>query len=475
MGRTIRPSGHLAGTVVVPGDKSISHRAIIFNGLGEGLATIRNFLPGADCLSTVKCLRAMGVPIEIVGLPSASFSDSREGERSPSLSISQKGAGVGEGFSDLAGQDGPVTVKVTGRGLSGLSEPLDILDAGNSGTTMRLLSGVLAGQPFFSVLTGDSSLRSRPMGRVVEPLRRMGARIDGRKNGTLAPLNVRGGNLQSVHHQMPVASAQLKSAILLAGLFADGQTTALEPARSRDHTERLLLAMGAEVSSHLDPATGANSVSITRPRSLHVVDVDVPGDISSAAFWLVAGAIHPDAEICIPNVGVNPTRTGVLDVLEMMGARVRWERQRTEGGEPVADLRVSTGNLAGIEIKGELIPRLIDEIPVIAVAAALAKGKTIIGDAGELRVKESDRIETILAGLSRLGARVEALPDGMIIYGGARLRGAEVDSYGDHRLAMAFAVAGLAADGETRIQGSEAVDVSYPGFWKDIETLTSQG
>lgn len=454
MGRVVRPSPHLTGRLVVPGDKSISHRAVIFNSLGDGGATVTNFLPGADCLSTVGCMRALGVPIEIIG----------HGDGSSYSGETPLSAPPGEQ---------PIAVRVTGRGLRGLTEPLDILDAGNSGTTMRLLSGVLAGQPFLSVLTGDSSLRSRPMGRVVEPLRRMGARIDGRKNGTLAPLAIRGGKLEPIRYDMPVASAQLKSSILLAGLFAGGRTVAVEPSPSRDHTERLLSAMGAEVTSSLHPESGANSVAILPPASLRAVDVDVPGDISSAAFWLVAGAIHRDAEIVIANVGTNPTRTGVLDALDMMGAKVRRVNERIQGGEPVADLMVSSSDLTGAEITGDLIPRLIDEIPVIAVAAAVAKGRTVIRDAGELRVKESDRIKTVLAGLSALGARVEELPDGMIIYGGAKLRGALVDSYGDHRLAMALAIAGLVADDLTSIEGAEAVDVSYPGFWQELDGLTS--
>ncbi|MDO8670403.1 MAG: 3-phosphoshikimate 1-carboxyvinyltransferase [Dehalococcoidia bacterium] len=453
MGRTVWPSARLAGRVVVQGDKSISHRAIIFNGLAEGVATVTNFLPGADCLSTVGCMRALGVPVEISRVVGDGDSSHKQQ------------AGYGE--------DDSYTLRVTGRGLNGLSEPLDILDAGNSGTSMRLLSGVLAGQSFLSVLTGDSSLRARPMGRVVDPLRRMGARIDGRKNGTLAPLVIRGGNLQPIQYEMPVASAQLKSAILLAGLYASGETVAIEPALSRDHTERMLSAMGAEVTCRVDPGTGANSVTLTPPRSLRAVDVDVPGDISSAAFWLVAGAIHPNAGIVIANVGVNPTRTGILDALAMMGAKIRAQGQRFQGGEPVADFAVSSSELEGIEVKGDLIPRLIDEIPILAVAAAMAKGKTVIRDAGELRVKESDRIKTVLAGLSSLGVRVEELPDGMIIYGGSRLEGALVHSYGDHRLAMAFAVAGLVARGQTTIEGSEAVDVSYPGFWHDLATLTA--
>ncbi|MHB1414663.1 MAG: 3-phosphoshikimate 1-carboxyvinyltransferase [Chloroflexota bacterium] len=430
---TVRSSARLDGQLRVPGDKSISHRAAILNALAEGAARVENFLPGADCLSTLNCLSALGVGIEV-----------------------------------LAGGPESRRMSLVVHGVEALQEPAGVLDAGNSGTTMRLLSGLLAGQPNFAVLTGDDSLRSRPMGRIVDPLRRMGAQIWGRRDGTLAPLAIRGGSLSGLTYDLPVASAQLKSALLLAGIQADGQTQLREPARSRDHTERMLAAMGAPIQ------VDGRTITITGPARLRPRDVVVPGDISSAAFWLVAAAAHPRAEVTVLGVGCNPTRAGIIEALEAMGAEIKMENQREEAGEPVADITVRSSELRGIELGGEIIPRLIDEIPVLAVAAAFATGRTVVRDAGELRVKETDRVATVANELRGLGVRIEERADGFVVEGGRALHGARCRSRGDHRLAMALAVAGLLADGETVIEDAEAVEVSYPGFWEDLAAL-SQG
>lgn len=400
------------------------------NGIADGPAAVSHFLAGADCLSTVACMRAMGVGI----------------------------------------QDGDPLV-VEGQGLRGLREPEGVLDAENSGTTMRLLTGLLAAQPFFAVFTGDSSLRRRPMDRVIQPLRLMGAEVRGRQRDTRPPLAIVGGGLRGIKYALPVASAQLKSSLLLAGLYAEGETTLIEPAPTRDHTERMLEAMGARISREVLPG-GSFSVTLEPPASLRPVDLAVPGDLSSAAFWLVAAAIHPDARLTLEGVGVNPTRTGVLDVLKAMGGRLRLERERTEGGEPVADIIMESSRLTGTDIGGELVPRAIDDIPALAVAAAVASGTTIIRDAAELRVKESDRISSLAIELRRLGVRVEELPDGLVIHGGARLQGSDCRSYGDHRLAMALAVAGLVAQGETTLDEEKVVGVSYPGFWQDLDRVS---
>ncbi len=422
----------LAGEIVPPGDKSISHRAAIFNGIGSGSALVTNFSPGADCFSTVECLRMLGVKIEV----------EEKRKFCPSLNIE-------------------------GRGKQGLREPADILNAGNSGTTMRLLSGLLAAQPFFFVITGDESLRSRPMGRIIKPLRLMGARIWGRDNDSLAPLAIKGGHLKSIRYDLPVASAQLKSALILAALYADGVTTLREPASSRDHTESMLAAMGVR----LDRQGLQVSVSpMSRPPACH--DISVPGDISSGAFWLVAALIHPNANVKVKNCGLNPTRTGIIDVLKSMGASLDILDERDEGGEKVGDIVVKSSRLKSTTVEGEMIPRLIDELPVIAVAATQAEGTTVIRNAEELRVKESDRIETTVRELSRMGASIEALPDGMVIKGRSALKGGLVDSHKDHRLAMSLAVAALAARGETTIDNSDCVDISYPSFWEHLGMLS---
>ena len=414
------------GPMTVPGDKSISHRAIILGALAEGVTEVSGCLRSEDCQRTLGAFRALGVEAE--------------------------------------GWEGD-TLQIYGKGLHGLREAADTLDCGNSGTTIRLLAGVLAGQPFLSVLTGDASLRRRPMDRIIRPLTQMGAEIWGRAHDTLPPLAVRGGSLRGVTYRSPVPSAQVKSAILLAGLFAEGPTTVIEPAASRDHTERMLTAYGQRVEPR------EREVTLIPAGTLHATPISVPGDFSSAAFFLVAGLILPDSDLTIEGVGVNPTRTGLLDVLQAMGAKVQVSPVDEKTGEPRAHLRVCTSRLKGISIGGDLIPRLIDEIPVLAVAAACAEGKTVIRDAAELRVKESDRIRTIAAELSRMGVRSEELPDGLIIHGGRGLQGARCEGHGDHRVAMALIVAGLQADGETTVLDTACIRTSFPGFVETLERL----
>ena len=434
MNRTVQHSSRLEGTVVPPGDKSISHRAALLNAISDGDAVVSNFCVGDDRTSMLGCLRGLGVEIE------------RKAE---------DGASADREFFNISG-----------RGKSGLTEPSDVLFSGNSGTTMRLVSGLLAAQRFFSVITGDSSLRGRPMKRILTPLSMMGADVMGRNGGSLAPLAFNGGELHGIEYEMPVASAQLKSCILIAGLYAEGETTVVQPAESRDHTERMMAAMGADIEK--------DGLRVTvRPSELKSIDIQVPADISGAAFWLVAGAAHPNARVTVKGVGINPSRTGVLDVLAEMGANIRMENVREDGNEPAADLVVESSDLRGIEIGGDIIPRVIDELPVLAMAASQASGRTVIRDAAELRVKESDRISATAEGLHELGATIRETDDGMIIEGGSKLSGAEVVSHGDHRIAMSMAVAGLVADGETRIGDAEAANVSYPTFWETLEGLRS--
>ncbi len=417
------PVSSLRGTVTVPGDKSISHRAVMLGALAEGTTRITGFLMGEDCLSTISCFRKMGVEIDV--------SDEQ--------------------------------VVVHGAGLHGLRAPSELLYTGNSGTTTRLLCGILAGQPFSSVLNGDASIQKRPMGRIIQPLRQMGADIDG-KDGNLCPLTILPASLSGIRYVLPVASAQLKSAILLAGLFADGQTTVIEPAPSRDHTERMLRGLGASVE------TDGSAITLTPPETLRAVDVEVPGDISSAAYFLVAGLILPDSELIIRNVGVNPTRTGILDALEAMGADIERLNERGEV-EPICDLRVRSSRLHGTEIGGDIIPRLIDELPVLAVAAAFAEGETVIRDAQELKVKESDRIAAMTAELARAGADVRGTEDGMIIRGGRPLHGADFCSYADHRIAMSMAICALACEGASSIDDPACVAISYPAFFDTLDRL----
>ena len=426
-----QPARSLQGVVQVPGDKSISHRALLFGAIAEGTTRITGLLPAEDPLSTAACLRAMGVTISAIE----------------------------------AGQ--PVSVE--GVGLDGLREPEDVLDCGNSGTTMRLMLGLLAGRAGrHVVLTGDGSLRRRPMQRVGGPLAQMGALISGRSGGNLAPLAIQGQQLRGATIRTPVASAQVKSALVLAALTATGDTTVIEPVQSRDHSERMLRAFGAQLSVG---GPGLTEVTVTPGASLRGQDVIVPGDISSAAFWLVAGAITPGADLTVQNVGLNPSRTGVLDVLAQMGARIELLNGREVAGEPVGDLRVTHGPLQAFTIGAELIPRLVDEIPVLAVAACYAEGMSRVSGAEELRVKETDRLAVMARQLGAMGARIEEFADGLTIEGGVALHGAEVDSETDHRVAMSLAVAAQVAHGPTQLHRPEAAAVSYPGFWEDLERL----
>ncbi len=419
----------LRGSLSVPGDKSISHRALMLGAMAAGETTIQGLLLGEDPRSTAACFTAMG-------------------------------ATISELNSEL--------VTVQGIGLGNLQEPADILDAGNSGTTMRLMMGLLAGhQGKFFAVTGDSSLRSRPMSRVIKPLSLMGAQIWGQQDNSRAPLAIKGQQLQPIHYHSPIASAQVKSAVLLAGLLADGQTTVTEPALSRDHSERMLRAFGTAVL--VDPAT--HSATVTGWPKLQGQRVIVPGDISSAAFWLVAAAIIPNSELLLTNVGVNPTRTGILTALALMDADVTLLHERTVAGEPVADIRVRSSQLQACEIGGDLIPRLVDEIPILAVAALFAQGTTIIKDAAELRVKESDRLAVMAAQLGKMGATITELPDGLEIRGGQNLMGAELDSFTDHRIAMSLSIAALLAKGSSYIQRADAAAVSYPSFFESLRTV----
>ena len=417
----------LTGACSVPGDKSISHRAVMFGSIAEGDTHVRNFLDGGDCRSTIEVMRGLGVQIDVIT---------------------------------------PTELIVHGRGLDGLQEPATVLDCGNSGTTIRLLTGLLVGQQFATFLNGTAQIRRRPMGRIVRPLRGMGADIMGRQNGDYAPLGIRPARLRGMEYTMPVASAQVKSCLLLAGLYAHGLTLVIEPGPARDHTERMLAAMGAPVAVY------GNKVSSERPQApLKALDLTVPGDMSSAAFLLVAGAITPDSHITINGVGVNPTRTGIVAALLEMGASITFTNAREEGGEPVADLVVTTSALRGTTFGGEQIVTMIDELPILAVAATQAEGRTVVRDAHELRVKETDRIATTVGELRKLGARIEPTPDGFIIDGPTPLIGAPVESHDDHRLAMAMAVAGLVARGQTVVHGAEVTGDSFPGFEVTLQAL----
>ncbi|HRW05899.1 MAG TPA: 3-phosphoshikimate 1-carboxyvinyltransferase [Caldilineaceae bacterium] len=417
----------LTGQCSVPGDKSISHRAVIFGSIAEGKTTVRNFLDGHDCRATVGVMRALGVEIEVLN---------------------------------------PTELIVQGRGIDGLQEPADVLNCANSGTTMRLLTGLLAGQQFASFLTGTAQLRRRPMARIVNPLKGMGADIMGRQNGNYAPLGIRPARLRSVEYEMPMASAQVKSSVLLAGLYAKGLTIVREPGPTRDHTERLLRAMAAPVD------VIGNTVLIERPTSpLQGIDLTVPGDLSSAAFLLVAAAVIPDSRITIAGVGVNPTRTGIVDALLEMGAQIRFLHEREEAGEPVADIEVRYSNLRAATFGGPGIVTMIDELMVLAVAATQARGRTVIKDAAELRVKETDRIASTVGELRKMGAKIEPTSDGFIVDGPTELKGAPVESQEDHRLAMAMTVAGLVAKGDTTVYGSEVMADSFPGFEMTLQAL----
>lgn len=414
----------LHGKLTIPGDKSISHRAVMFGALAQGTTRITHFLEGADCLSTISCFQAMGIHI----------------------------------------QKNKDEVLVEGKGLHGLKAPLDILDVGNSGTTTRLISGILAGQDFTSQLTGDASIRQRPMGRIITPLSLMGAQITSQNQNGCAPLTIQGGHLHGIHYQSPVASAQVKSCVLLAGMYADAPTSVTEPVLSRNHTELMLNYFGAQVTSK------GTTASILPQPDLKARDITVPGDISSAAYFIAAGLLVPGSEILLCNVGINPTRDGLLRVCQAMGGDITLLNVRNDG-EPTADLLIRSSSLHGTEIKGEIIPTLIDEIPMIAVMAAFADGTTVIRDAAELKVKESDRIQVMTDNLTRMGADVEALPDGMIIHGGKPLHGATIDSHKDHRIAMSFAVAGGICEGPLTITDGECVNISYPEFYTDLYSL----
>lgn len=422
----IKPAKKLSGIIEVPGDKSISHRACILGSIANGKSYITNFLKAEDTFRTIKMLEIMGVKIK-----------SEEN-----------------------------TLIIDGKGLDSLKKPDKILDAGNSGTTARLMLGVLAGQKFASKITGDEYLKKRPMLRVVEPLRKMGAKIDGKDNGNFLPITITGNKLNSISYNLQIASAQVKSAILLAGLFIDGETIVTEPAKSRDHTERILKLFGAKLNINgLKYTINGNS-------NLNSVTLLVPGDFSSAAFFIVAGTLIKNSEILIKNVGVNPTRIGLIDVLKKMGANINIENYREESYEPIADIKVKAGELNGIEIGGCLIPKIIDEIPILAVAGSFAYGKTIIKDAKELRVKESDRISSMVTELRKMGVDITELPDGMVIQGSNKLKAAECDSYGDHRIAMAIAIAGLNADGETTVSDTACINTSFPEFMDILKKIT---
>lgn len=429
--RKITPGNHLKGELTVPGDKSISHRAVMLGSIAQGTTEITNFLKGADCLSTIRCFRQMGVSIE----------------------------------------EKPDCILVHGRGLRGLTAPDGTLNTGNSGTTTRLMSGILAGQRFSSLLSGDASLNSRPMKRIMDPLGQMGARITSVNGNGCAPLSIHPGDLHGIAYTSPVASAQVKSAVLLAGLYADGETSVTEPVLSRNHTELMLQNFGAYVMTALHP--GGSATAYVEPcQELYGQQVYVPGDISSAAYFIAAALLTPGSELLIKNVGTNFTRAGFLKVCEAMGADVTLVNKTIEGGEPRADILARSSALKGTVIEGELIPTLIDEIPILAVMAALAEGTTVIRDAAELKVKETNRIDTVTAGLAAMGAHVTPTEDGMIIEGASCLTGARIQSHLDHRIAMAFAVAGLAAQGETFIEDSQCVDVSYPEFFQTLEQLS---
>lgn len=415
------------GEITVPGDKSISHRSIMLGSIAHGKTTVRGFLRGGDNMSTMKAFRSMGIEID----------------------------------------DDGETVTIHGKGLHGLNEPGDVIDCGNSGTTIRLITGLLAGQSFFSVVTGDQYLRKRPMKRIVEPLSKMGARILGRKQGSLAPLAIQGGSLNAIGYESPVSSAQIKSSIMLAGLYADGETSVREPSLSRDHSERMFRLFGANIQTFKDGVTVKGGVD------LRGQEIIVPGDISSATFFIVAALITPGSELLIRNVGVNPTRTGAIDILRSMGGTIELQNQREESGEPVADLYVRSSKLHGCKIYGSVVPRAIDEFPAICIAAACAEGVTTLSDAKELRVKETDRISAMATNLRLLGVTVEESEDGMTITGGEQLGGATVESFGDHRIAMSFSIASLVTSSSITINDIDCVETSFPAFYSLLQNVVS--
>ncbi|MGH7233594.1 MAG: 3-phosphoshikimate 1-carboxyvinyltransferase [Nitrospiraceae bacterium] len=432
---TITPGGFFRGTISVPGDKSITHRAIMLSALADGDTTITGYCRGEDCLQTMRAFRSMGVTID----------------------------------------ESPAQLRVVGKGRWGLAEPEAPIDCGNSGTGIRLLTGLLAGQDFFTIATGDESVRRRPMGRVVKPLRAMGATITGRKGGELAPLAINGTRLHGIDFVSSVASAQVKSSLLLAGLFADGMTRVTEPRRSRDHTERMFAYFGIPVEQAGQTVALQGRPAVSWPG---VKELSVPGDLSAAAFFVVGATILDGSDVTITNVGINPTRNGVLEVLSEMGADIQLLNRRDQAGEPVADLRVRSHALRGIRIGAERIPQTIDEFPILCVAAAVADGDTVVTGAEELRVKESDRLATMTCELGKMGVAIRETPDGLIIQGsgGRPLHGASCTSHGDHRVAMSMAIAGLRADSPTDIEDTACIDTSFPGFnAKRLELLTESG
>lgn len=415
----------LRGELEIPGDKSISHRAIMFGSLAKGTTEVTHFLQGADCLSTISCFQKLGIEIE----------------------------------------NNTDKILIHGKGLYGLSAPTSILDCGNSGTTTRLISGILSGQNFTSTLTGDSSIQKRPMKRIMDPLGQMGADITSIHGNNCAPLTIRGRHLKGIHYHSPIASAQVKSAILLAGLYAEGETSVTEPYVSRNHSEIMLSYFGADIK------TENNTVILLPEPILEGQKIAVPGDISSAAYFIAAGLLVPGSEILLKNVGINPTRDGILRIAKEMGGNIELLNVNTDNGEPTADLLVKFSSLKGTTIGGEIIPTLIDEIPIIAIMAAFATGTTIIKDAAELKVKESNRIQVMVDNLKAMGADIESTDDGMIIHGGKDLHGAVIDSHNDHRIAMSFAVASLLADGHMTILDKNCVDISFPNFYNDLNRL----
>lgn len=415
----------LRGEVTIPGDKSISHRAVMFGSLAEGTTEVTNFLQGADCLSTIDAFRKMGIEIE----------------------------------------NTPEKILIHGRGLHGLTAPSSVLDMGNSGTTTRLISGILAGQTFESTLTGDASIQKRPMRRIMEPLSMMGAKVVSINDNDCAPLRITGAPLHGIHYHSKVASAQVKSAVLLAGLYADGETLVTEPSLSRNHTEIMLRTFGAELTSE------DKTAKVCPEPRLQGQQIHVPGDISSAAYFIAAGLLVPGAEILIKNVGINPTRDGILRVAEEMGGNITLLNENYDG-EPTADILVKHSHLHGVVIEGDIIPTLIDELPVINIMAACAEGTTVIRNASELKVKESNRIDVMVQYLGAMGCDITGTDDGMVIVGGRPLHGTQIDSHLDHRIAMSFAIASLIAEGETKIKGSDVVNISYPDFYRDLGRLS---
>ena len=433
--KSVSKAEKINGIISLPGDKSISHRAMLLNSISNGSAVVSNFCQGDDRNAMINCLNGLGINIQKVQPDDSMYVDD--------------------------------TFIVEGIGKVDLSKPEEMLDAGNSGTTFRLVSGLLATQAFESTITGDNSLQNRPMDRIINPLAKMGAIINGVNKPSYAPLKIHGGNLSGIEYVMPVASAQVKSCIMIAGIKAQGTTTIIQPELSRDHTERMLEAMGANIV--------IENLSIEiKPSNLSALDVVVPGDISGAAFWMVLASCHPDASITLKRVGLNPSRIGVIEVLKMMDANIKLSNIGEEAGEPYGDITIHSSQLRGIDIEGDLIPRVIDEIPVLSLAASLAKGKTIIKDAGELRVKESDRIAATVDGLSKLGAKIKETNDGMVISGKSNLVGTSVDSFDDHRIAMTMGIAGVLSNGVTEINRADANMISYPGFWENLSILTNK-